>query len=62
MIRNILTTSFAVLKILACALVECLGSLPKKCEEIRTAAEKFEEISKLQHIPLKEHKSDQTSN
>lgn len=53
-VRNTLTTSFAVLKILVCAVVECLGALPKKCEDLRIAAEKFETAAKLTNAHLED--------
>lgn len=58
MIRNILSKTFAVLKILVCGVVECLGALPKLCEDLRIAAEKLEKSS----ITIKDQKSDQTRN
>ncbi|AXC36495.1 hypothetical protein HOT57_gp51 [Pseudomonas phage phCDa] len=55
MIRNILTKTFTVLKILVCALVAGLRALPKACEDLRKAAENIETRSKLLHL---KHKDD----
>ena len=58
MIRNILTTSFAVLKILVCGLVAGVRALPKACEDIRKAAEDLETRSKLLHLSRKDEHRD----